>query len=194
MGAWREELYHYAKGSTAKDHKYIRKEGNRYIYAEPKGGTNKSGIGDWFNGVSSQVSSAVSNIGYALHNTLHPEDKQRLQELEAEHAKIEENLRNAVIAVMKDWEKGEYKDSKGPVYFDKNRLSDPALVAANMEKAYYWKIYANEKMQKAAKYAAELRDNEKEQQELREVVGHADCYSPELYHTAIGGTLIITRR
>lgn len=36
MEAWREELYHYAKGSTAKDHKYIRKEGNRYIYEEPK--------------------------------------------------------------------------------------------------------------------------------------------------------------
>lgn len=36
MEYWRDELYHYAKGETAKNHKYIRKEGNRYIYAEDK--------------------------------------------------------------------------------------------------------------------------------------------------------------
>ena len=32
MEAWREELYHSAKGSVWKDHKYVRKDGDRYIY------------------------------------------------------------------------------------------------------------------------------------------------------------------
>lgn len=42
MEYWREELYHYAKGETAKNHKYIRKEGNRYIYADDN--KNTSGV------------------------------------------------------------------------------------------------------------------------------------------------------
>lgn len=37
-----DEIYHSAKGSTWKDHKYIRKEGKRYIYKEdPKSNVNK---------------------------------------------------------------------------------------------------------------------------------------------------------
>lgn len=39
MWSWKpnipsDELWHSAKGSTWEDHKYIRKEGNRYIYKE----------------------------------------------------------------------------------------------------------------------------------------------------------------
>ncbi len=34
METWREELYHSAKGSTWKNHKYIRKDGKKYIYKE----------------------------------------------------------------------------------------------------------------------------------------------------------------
>lgn len=41
------------------------------------------------------------------------------------------------------------------------------------------------------KYYTELVETcEKEYDKLK----HSDPYSPELYHTAIGGTLIITRR
>ena len=32
MEAWREELYHSAKGTEWKNHKYLKKEGNRYYY------------------------------------------------------------------------------------------------------------------------------------------------------------------
>ena len=34
MESWRREFYHSAKGTTWSDHKYIRKEGNRYIYKD----------------------------------------------------------------------------------------------------------------------------------------------------------------
>lgn len=38
-----EYLAHSAKGSTWKDHKYIKKEGDRYYYADTKGKVTKPG-------------------------------------------------------------------------------------------------------------------------------------------------------
>lgn len=104
MEAWREELYHYAKGETAKNHKYIRKEGNRYIYAEDnKSSTkNKSGIGNWLSGAANSVGNWVSgaansignwasNAAKDVANTLDPkvaEAKAQLDKVKAEYAKF----------------------------------------------------------------------------------------------------------
>lgn len=72
MGYWRDELYHYAKGETAKNHKYIRKEGNRYIYADDnKGSTkNKSGIGNWLSGTANSVGNWVSDAANSVASTI----------------------------------------------------------------------------------------------------------------------------
>jgi hypothetical protein len=72
MEAWRDELYHYAKGETAKNHKYIRKEGNRYIYADDnKGSTkNKSGIGNWLSGAANSVGNWVSGAANSVASTI----------------------------------------------------------------------------------------------------------------------------
>lgn len=47
QGKGLQMLAHSAKGTTWKDHKYIKKEGDRYIYA-PKGGSGRrrEGVGE----------------------------------------------------------------------------------------------------------------------------------------------------
>lgn len=68
MEAWREELhedlYHAFKGREWKNHKYIRKEGNRYIYPEDlKNGKNKGWLSDAANAISNTASSVASTVG-----------------------------------------------------------------------------------------------------------------------------------
>lgn len=68
METWREELhedlYHAFKGREWKNHKYIRKEGNRYIYPEDlKKGRNKGWLSDAANAVSNAASSVASTVG-----------------------------------------------------------------------------------------------------------------------------------
>lgn len=68
MEPWREELhedlYHAFKGREWKNHKYIRKEGNRYIYPEDlKKGRNKGWLSDAANAISNTASSVASTVG-----------------------------------------------------------------------------------------------------------------------------------
>ena len=94
MEAWRDELYHYAKGETAKNHKYIRKEGNRYIYADDnKGSTkNKSGIGNWLSGtansVGNWVSGAANSVSSFVQNVTDPAVVKEYQKLSAAKTKL----------------------------------------------------------------------------------------------------------
>lgn len=64
MERWREELYHSAKGQVWKNHKYIRKEGKRYIYKQ----TAKAVSKELKNEILPMASNAVGNYAYGAAN------------------------------------------------------------------------------------------------------------------------------
>lgn len=66
MESWKEELYHAARGVEWKNHKYIRKIGNRYIYPEdlkksPNGSSSGSTITRGGNSVLNTQTSATGS-------------------------------------------------------------------------------------------------------------------------------------
>lgn len=69
MEAWREELhadlYHSFKGQEWKHHKYIRKEGNRYIYPEDVKSSSKSQKG-WVSDTVSSVGNAAATVATSV--------------------------------------------------------------------------------------------------------------------------------
>lgn len=71
MEAWREELhddlYHSFKGQEWKHHKYIRKEGNRYIYPEDAKSSSKPQKG-WISDTVSSIGNAAATVGAAVSN------------------------------------------------------------------------------------------------------------------------------
>ena len=72
MEYWRAELYHSAEGQTWKKHKYIRKEGDRYIYEENEnqngGSSSSGGVLGALKGVAKKVSNAASDTAKSVSN------------------------------------------------------------------------------------------------------------------------------
>lgn len=57
----KKELTHSAKGSTWKDHKYIKKVGDKYVYANSKNGTEDTDTGESSGGSSDQTNTSGNN-------------------------------------------------------------------------------------------------------------------------------------
>ena len=220
MEAWREELYH---GKEWKNHKYIRKEGNRYIYEEPKGNSrNKSGIGDWINNAANAVGNWVSTAARDVANAIDPKVvaiQTKLDKVKKEYSdfrgetsvnvywKKREQLYNDSVKAITDLgaTDGEArrlvdlaivndtntinKILNNSVWYtklsltNKSKIDDILIPVIQMDKMSEWK-------EKDSAYKEEIKRLEEE----LESVKHSDTYTKELYHTAIGGTLIITRR
>lgn len=204
METWREELYHYAKGSTAKDHKYIRKEGNRYIYKEDE----KSGSGTASvyrrddTPVSTHIAGPITNIvpvenGFRPTNGI-PEDK--IKKLQA--------YLNSQSKIMgfSSFEDMVARGLEGIGGIDRNQLK-------NMFNTYTTSIdwdevgkaigVTNRKLTSGERSLLEeivmnifmsAYSDPKYGKNRNNDVKQSDTYTKELYHTAIGGTLIITRR
>lgn len=75
METWREELhadlYHTFKGREWKNHKYIRKEGNRYIYPEdikPSSKSQKGWVSDTVSSIGNAAATAATSVGTAVSN------------------------------------------------------------------------------------------------------------------------------
>lgn len=244
MEAWREELYHYAKGSTAKDHKYIRKEGKRYIYAEPSGANkSKSAIGDWLNNaansVGNWVSGAANSVSSFVQNATDPKviaaqkdlrnaelglakTKTNYKDIISNYETAKKNAQNGLEAGFREYNRihSDNKtvdfDSLFEKMYDKYwREKEPVGAAlSTMIKHLLWDEYKyvadnidddtvaylglvlqyrdkySEYQQEARKWEALIQERKAKLDSLK----HSEPESPDLYHTAIGGTLIITRR
>lgn len=219
MEAWREELYHYAKGSTAKDHKYIRKEGNRYIYKEDdkkvSGNAVQNGVQNAISGSSVRPSSPNSQKVERIGNNAtiingHGPGGSGLGNTEAvlgvnANAKngyklptdLQSQMNKAIFALAKS--QGVSPENLKGAFIEKWRRSDAVIdrpgFKTTMEglgiKGIDYDNISNtqisaiiDAMLKAIDLYASGNLPTK----------HSDTYTKELYHTAIGGTLIITRR
>lgn len=192
MEAWRNELYHYAKGETAKNHKYIRKEGNRYIYTEPKSGSKNGSTvrNSGFGGSAFEDDQTYLNRG-SFENGLNDKDKTRLENNAKYYFKAmsdrgitvtDDNIVQIVHDIMsgsgyrgelfEDW----YKSAK--------EINSPRVGGFGQGNS----------IREAAWYVAKLADEYKAFSSKNASVSHSESCAQELYHTAGGGTLIITRR
>lgn len=202
METWREELYHYAKGSTAKDHKYIRKEGSRYIYEESSGANkSKSGIGDWLNNAANSVGNTIGNAVNAVTDAVGLTNTKRDQEIKDEIETLNKELatekKNLTKYVNEAMHYAMTHDGVDDVYFDKDRPNSTDMFQANLKNiaAGKWSQYSYGSVFNNAVRAYNGIKNIKERIDyLNGLLKHSDTYTKELYHTAIGGTLIITRR
>lgn len=209
MEAWKEELYHYAKGETAKNHKYIRKEGNRYIYADDnKGSTkNKSGIGNWLSGAVNTAKNAfgsavegtidiANSVGTAINDTLHPDDKQIREEraeVDRQVAAAQTKLKELIYEAM---EYAATHDGVDDVYFDKDKPKDPALFDANFQniKSGKWNKWSQGSVfMDAVRAYNEWQNALKRRDYLDGLLKHSDADSLYISHGCLGGTAIIHR-
>lgn len=116
----KDDIQHSAKGTTWKNHKYIRKEDDRYIYPDDK----RSGVSD------------------KIKNALGEDEKERKNQLESES--LEADREYAELSEIADRKWKEYYDIKNKTnkgeYFDKdnpNFLQDyyNSAMAAEIKKA-----------------------------------------------------------
>ena len=221
METWREELYHYAKGETAKNHKYIRKEGNRYIYEESKksssnaiktasgyktGGSTVSGSG--FGGVDDGGTGRQYSVSFVKQ--LSDDDKQRINSYIAkklingatlEGAEAAKQVRDMAVEMLakmernEPWTKEEMENISSAFDIAAASELNPATIVKELydltPKYKNSGIYDSHFGNELYSYASQLIQN---LTAFMSKIKHSDTYTKELYHTAIGGTLIITRR
>lgn len=140
-------ISHSAKGTTWKDHKYIKKINGIYYYAKDK-----------------------------IDSVLGERDKRNYAEeivnKERELNDLELDMWEKMKKIMNDYEIGQYfdKDGETPIYFDKDDPENADNIDANLQKAISgdYSGYSNEKYREINKLANKYNEIKKELDKIKE--------------------------